>query len=638
MKKKLAGLLWLSLTAVSPLALALGLGPATVNSPLDAPLDATVPLQESERFALSDLRVEVANESAFRALGLEWTPLTASISVQIQAQPDGHRLLLRSSQAVHEPWLDLLLSISSPEGRQTRALTLLFDPPEYAMGSQEGAVSTPEVPSRTSVVTSPAARDIAYVASGDTFWGVAARVKPSDVTIQQMMMALLEANPGAFPTGNVDELRAGQTLNIPSRQRITSRTPSDAAQAIQAMRQPASRPVAEPQETFEGREPSIEQASEPAMVSDDQGANQSQEMSEAVAFDEEQVLAEQLLESQARLQAAQDERDQIRGDLATLREEVVSLTQALNASQRELREVTDLTDALAGSATLSGSNTENSATSEMASFNRPQSTSETIIQRITAYQWPLASVILALLLGALIWSRKRREREWEDVPAAASLSTSTDKSPESPRPVVAAEKTVEPSGPHESSVFNVAEHEASEQSVSEPVEPVEPVESAEPVEPVSFAPDDVGPKPFAPVLSASEPALSGSDVSTPDIAAQSSAPFEEEKDDREHVGEEVLALDNAFLAAPEPVEEPVSYGEGQQDSTIDYEPPAIEPHEPAVEAPRQPAVDFTWDYVSAEQESGMAKAATVQQQKAAEDEWEIEEVAFEPRRRDNGAP
>lgn len=424
MRKQLTGMLGLSLSAISPLAVALGLGQATVSSPLDAPLEATVPLQESERFALSDLRVDLANESAFRALGLEWTPLTASISVQVQEQPAGHRLLLRSSQAVHEPWLDLLLTISSPEGRQTRALTLLFDPPEYALGSPVDAIGSAEATSSAAASMASAARDIVYVASGDTLWSVAARVKPADVTIQQMMTALLAANPAAFPTGNVDELRAGQTLNIPTRQQVTSRTSSNAAPAIQAMRQPVDRQV-EPQEKSESlSDSSVEQVGEPTLESVDQGTDSSPQTSDTVAI--EQVLAEQLLESQDRLLAALDEREEMREELVMLRQEVASLTQALSASQRELQQTQEISDALAGSAALmANSHTPN----EMPNLNRSQSASDTIVERITAYQWPLASTALALLLGVLVWSRRRRERQWEDVPPTSSVYNADTSSP-----------------------------------------------------------------------------------------------------------------------------------------------------------------------------------------------------------------
>ncbi|WAM57111.1 type IV pilus assembly protein FimV [Vreelandella venusta] len=444
MRKQLTGMLGLSLSAISPLAVALGLGQATVNSPLDAPLEATVPLQESEGFALSDLRVELANESAFRALGLEWTSLTASISVQVQEQPAGHRLLLRSSQAAHEPWLDLLLTISSPEGRQTRALTLLFDPPDYALDSPVDATGSAESPSRASASVLSAARDasrdIAYVASGDTLWSVAARVKPDDVTIQQMMTALLVANPAAFPTGNIDELRAGQTLNIPTRQQITSRTSSNAAQAIQAVRSQV-----ESQEKPEGLSgSSVEQVVEPARQSDDQGAALSLQTPGVVAIEKE--LAEQLLEGQNRLLAVLDEREEMHDQLAVLRQEVASLTQALSASQRELQQAQELSDVLAGSAALMANSRP---ANEVPSLNRSQSASATIAERMAAYQWPLASSALALLLGALVWSRRRRERQWEDVAPISSaynadtMPTATP-SPATPPPTTFSPTTFSP--------------------------------------------------------------------------------------------------------------------------------------------------------------------------------------------------
>ena len=58
---------------------------------------------------------------------------------------------------------------------------------------------------------------------------------------------------------------------------------------------------------------------------------------------------------------------------------------------------------------------------EVPNLNRSQSASATIVERMAAYQWPLASSALALLLGALVWSRRRRERQWEDVPPTSSV-------------------------------------------------------------------------------------------------------------------------------------------------------------------------------------------------------------------------
>src|SRR5690606_11319509 len=52
----------------------------------------------------------------------------------------------------------------------------------------------------------------------DTLWSIASAVRPDDgVSIQQMMLALVRANPEAFIDGNVNGLRRGVILNIPDR-------------------------------------------------------------------------------------------------------------------------------------------------------------------------------------------------------------------------------------------------------------------------------------------------------------------------------------------------------------------------------------------------------------------------------------
>ncbi len=54
------------------------------------------------------------------------------------------------------------------------------------------------------------------VVRGDTLWGITQRVRPdSRLTINQTMLAIFEANPEAFD-GNINRLRAGATLRIPS--------------------------------------------------------------------------------------------------------------------------------------------------------------------------------------------------------------------------------------------------------------------------------------------------------------------------------------------------------------------------------------------------------------------------------------
>ena len=66
------------------------------------------------------------------------------------------------------------------------------------------------------------------VVRGDTLWGITRRVRPdSRLTINQTMLAIFEANPDAF-AGNINRLRAGAVLRIPSADDVFRITRTDA--------------------------------------------------------------------------------------------------------------------------------------------------------------------------------------------------------------------------------------------------------------------------------------------------------------------------------------------------------------------------------------------------------------------------
>ncbi|WP_394424514.1 FimV/HubP family polar landmark protein [Vreelandella stevensii] len=674
MKNKLAWLSWLPLGAVSPLALAVGLGQVTVNSPLQAPLNASAPIVDVSEAALDELRVEVADEAAFTAQGLEWTPLAASVRAEIERLPGGARVVLRTDQEVLEPWLDLLLTISGPDGRSAEAFTLLFDLPESAASAPVAAPASHVSPSATAaqappqaVSSSPSPASVAsaaqapggtaYVASGDSLWGVAARVKPAEVSVQQMMLALVEANPSAFPSGNPDELRAGQTLVVPGREQIMARSPSQASQAVQAMRQTAAAPASaatpaasEPEATAaapsSGEEPVLADealaASEqlpqsapegPLAEGNAEGDTEGETESELAGLTLND-LAEQLRESQAMLQTVLEERDLMRAEMAALRQEVASLTEALQASQLETQRALAAAEAMAASAGQAAG---------------ARASGPGVIARLEAYQWPLASAALALLLGALVWSRKRRERQWEDVPAPAAAvetppqraepvmeSTGTAGAPLAEPPLAEPPPFDIPKAPE------VAERYEHVSAADEPVTDESAVQ-----EPVAQASGEHGPL--------EEPS---SQASSPEWSST-------EEEVESAVDEDEAALEAAFLATPEPVEEPEPRSPLalEEPTLVESTPAEAKPNEPEAaqeleeatepSAPQAPAqsvpedhrahyIDYHPPSLQANEPddaetslSGKTDASPLRTRYTTEEEWEIEEVAFEPRRRDN---
>jgi len=89
------------------------------------------------------------------------------------------------------------------------------------------------------------------VRAGDTMWKVAEQLRPNDgVTVTQTMIAIQRANPSAFIDNNVNQLRSGQVLRVPSEAQIREVSAQEAVASVREQadawrsRQPA--PVEKP--------------------------------------------------------------------------------------------------------------------------------------------------------------------------------------------------------------------------------------------------------------------------------------------------------------------------------------------------------------------------------------------------------
>jgi pilus assembly protein FimV len=72
------------------------------------------------------------------------------------------------------------------------------------------------------------------VRAGDTASRIARANKPADVSLDQMLVALLRANPDAFIGGNVNLLKAGAELKIPGEEQAAT-VPPDQATSVLAL-------------------------------------------------------------------------------------------------------------------------------------------------------------------------------------------------------------------------------------------------------------------------------------------------------------------------------------------------------------------------------------------------------------------
>jgi FimV-like protein len=73
------------------------------------------------------------------------------------------------------------------------------------------------------------------VKRGDTLFGIARRLRHAEVTLHQMVLTLYRANAGAFPEGNINQLRVGMTLAVPGREDAVATPPGEAARQVAAL-------------------------------------------------------------------------------------------------------------------------------------------------------------------------------------------------------------------------------------------------------------------------------------------------------------------------------------------------------------------------------------------------------------------
>ena len=172
-------------------------GHGSVMSPAGAPLRVEIPLYELTPEDMAVLKVSVAQQQAWVTAGLTSpAPLeTLSVTIEPGFSAGSRRLVVRSSQSVNRPVVDVLLDVSLATGRLT-------------------------VQSSYLVLVSTAPSGSVVVAPGDTLAGIAQRYAVEGADLYQMLWALFQANPNAFISQNMNLLRAGATLSIPDAQTV----------------------------------------------------------------------------------------------------------------------------------------------------------------------------------------------------------------------------------------------------------------------------------------------------------------------------------------------------------------------------------------------------------------------------------
>ena len=242
-------------------ALALALGRIVVQSALGEPLRAEIEVPEISAEEASSLRVSLATPAAFRAAGMDFNQALGSAQLTLERRPDGRAFLrLTSARPVNEPFVDLMVEASWASGRIVRDYTLLIDPPKAraaapvapmpaAVATQAArppvaAAAQPLPPAATRAPaaqraaatgpTQPARPTQLRVRAGDTAGRIADANRPAHVSLDQMLVAMLRANPSAFIGDNVNRIKAGAVIDLPAEAAAAEVPAGEASQIIAA--------------------------------------------------------------------------------------------------------------------------------------------------------------------------------------------------------------------------------------------------------------------------------------------------------------------------------------------------------------------------------------------------------------------
>jgi pilus assembly protein FimV len=133
----------------------LGLGEIHLNSALNEPMNAEIDLIAASPEELGALRASLAGKDAFTRYGIDRPPFLSTLSFKVGKSKDGRDVLLvRSTDAIPEPFVTFLVEVNWARGRLMREYTVLLDPPVYTPG--ERASSAAPVTAATTTPAAPA--------------------------------------------------------------------------------------------------------------------------------------------------------------------------------------------------------------------------------------------------------------------------------------------------------------------------------------------------------------------------------------------------------------------------------------------------------------------------------------------------
>ena len=356
--RKLVILLGVLSLLVSRSVLALGLGDISLNSSLNQPLDAHIGLRDLGDLSAEQIVIKLGTEEDFEKVGLERSFFYTQLRFNVVADgPNGPFVAVTSRDPVREPYLSFVVDMRWTSGRVMREYTLLLDLPTFSgetAAPVQGSVTPIESNSRpaksepvrqrteSGAVPAETAGGDVYgpVKASDTLWEIARDYRPGNASIHQTMLAIQQANPDAFIRNNINLLRKGQVLRIPSESEIRNLNNRQAISRVAEQNREWSGDAMGAQLDGSGR--TRDNRAAPSEVSGRvrlaSGSNEASDSSNAGAGSAgSEELSRELTDAKDELARTRGENSELRSRVGDLEEQIETMERLLAVSNEQMR-------------------------------------------------------------------------------------------------------------------------------------------------------------------------------------------------------------------------------------------------------------------------------------------------------------
>ena len=275
-------------------ALALGLGEIKLNSTLNQPLNAEIKLLQTRGLGESEIKVRLASSEDFDRAGVDRAYLLDELRFEVDYSSGQPVVRISSRTPIREPFLNFLVETRWPSGRLLREYTLLMDLPAFSTNTAsqpvraaererqqvrreapvqkplqpmvqrapepvqapvEQPASEPQAPQETVAAEpqqptyeAPAEEPIEFqsettadsgsrvygpVEANKTLWEIARDSRESrDLSVQQTMLAIQRLNPEAFINNNINLLKKGSVLRLPTADEVRNLSLTEAVSQV----------------------------------------------------------------------------------------------------------------------------------------------------------------------------------------------------------------------------------------------------------------------------------------------------------------------------------------------------------------------------------------------------------------------